>query len=121
MTLDHRHPGLAFAKPAPRAVVRHQRKAAHEAETRRQDAIVKKRSGGRCEVSVGSRALAGPRCTGRAVHIHHILGGNGRRDRGLSQQNQWKLHLCTRCHTAIHDGRLVVTGSAGAWRFEERG
>jgi hypothetical protein len=50
------------------------------------------RSGGQCEAN-------GPLCRGRAVHIHHILrrsqGGKGTVSNGL--------HVCTPCHTWIHD------------------
>jgi len=62
---------------------------------RKESEKVKQRSNGVCE-----------RCDRqRAVHVHHMVGGRGRRGRGVSALAQNKVHLCAGCHEAIHMGR----------------
>lgn len=58
--------------------------------------IRKKRSGGRCEVSID-----GVRCRRRAYEIHHHMGGYGVRGRGASALAQNKTHACSQCHRRI--------------------
>lgn len=67
-------------------------KSDFDADTR---AIIMRRSAGRCEAHTAV-------CQQIARHIHHILrrsqGGMGTVDNGL--------HVCTACHTWIHDHPL---------------
>ena len=84
---------------------RQSRKATDEDENDK----VKARSKGQCEVHE-IRRVEGPRkvywvsvrCPRRAVHVHHMLGGNGTRARGKSALAKHKQHLCQRCHSDIH-------------------
>ena len=39
-------------------------------------------------------------CGGRAVHEHHIFGGPCRK---ASDRRGLVVHLCTACHTEVHD------------------
>jgi hypothetical protein len=69
---------------------------------------VKARSKGQCEVYElegieGERyKRKAVRCKRRAVHVHHMLGGNGTRARGKSALAIHKQHLCNQCHSDIH-------------------
>ena len=66
---------------------------------------VRERSKGRCEMWEGL-----VRCTRRAVHVHHLLGGIGVRGRGDSAEASRKLHLCNSCHSDLHSHVLVRHG-----------
>jgi hypothetical protein len=57
---------------------------------------VKRRSGGRCEVTV-----AGVRCVRRAFEVHHQIGGWKLRGRGESALAANKTHACIKCHRLI--------------------
>ena len=98
-----------FAKPRPAKLERADRKTAREKADKAESDKVKARSGGRCEMRV-DRAVANLRCQRRAVHIHHMIGGWGKRARGISTLAANKLHLCNRCHSDIHAHVLVPDG-----------
>lgn len=103
-----------FPKPdaaADRAARRRARAKADRAGSRE----VRARSGGRCEVFIW-RGLRGMRCYRRAVHVHHLLSGNGVRGRGDSAKAEHKLHVCVQCHLDIHARRLVR--DLAGWRRE---
>ena len=71
-----------------------------EAELRRSKAIVRERSGGRCEF-VGWYGHAGSGmsvCTRDAVHFHHTQP----RSHGVDHRPENLLHLCHDCHEDIH-------------------
>lgn len=91
------------------ATERRKRKSRRMKPDRDSNAIVKERSGGRCEtVWVHQYAQVGVgtvRCPNSAVHIHHKLGGHGVRGRGESALAENKLHLCLDCHKAAHDAK----------------
>ena len=53
---------------------------------------VRERSGGQCEANT-------PACTGRAVHVHHVLP----RSAGGKHSTANLLHCCQHCHQFIHD------------------
>lgn len=70
-----------------------QRKRSRDRELERAKAVVRKRSGGRCEVKID-----GVRCTRRRVSTHHKIGRvhpDGHRPENL-------LGCCLECHARIH-------------------
>lgn len=105
---------LPHAKPKPS-------KRAHPdaALDRRESAKVRKRSEGRCEVrehEIVARAydvatmaivdvVVSGRCLRRAVHVMHLIGGNGKRGVGISALAIHKLHGCSEHHREI-DGDI---------------
>ena len=86
-------PDLAFPKPFPQVLERQERRACQQARERLENATVRQRSGGRCEVVLGER-----RCRKRGREIHHLVGGNGRRGRGKSVLATHKIHACADHH-----------------------
>ena len=110
---------LPFAKPRPakleRTDKRKRRAASDEAENKK----VRARSGGRCELIElhpnewnPKYSFTAKRCVRPALHIHHKIGGWGKRARGASILAENKLHLCERCHSDIHAHVLVPDGLA---------
>ena len=75
---------------------------------RDENAKVKQRSGGQCEVwelrwmRTGTKRDDYTRCPLRGSHVHHLISGIGRRNRGVSIEAAHKLHVCERCHEEIH-------------------
>lgn len=116
--------GLAFPKgPTQRKrihAVRRKRKSVDLSENDK----VRERSEGRCELieshpnpwSVRSFTLK--RCTRRAAHVHHLLGGIGVRGRGKSALAENKLHLCGQCHVDVHARVLVYDGGGHAHCYQ---
>lgn len=81
---------------------------------------VKVRSGGRCEaVWWGKRNRVVRRCEKRAIHLHHMIGGWGKRARGKSILAEHKQHLCVECHGLI-GGHVLrrVGGELPLWTDE---
>lgn len=103
---------LMFPKPKPYVLVKRERKASVKTEDDRQRAICHARSGLRCEVQ---EVIPRPdqslfvirRCKGRVVHNHHLIGGNGKRNVGVSILAEHRLDCCLRCHQDIEAGILV--------------
>ena len=91
-----------LAKPRPKLLDK--RTVAREVAKidRDENAEVKKRSGGRCEVLEVIMSRSTFRCCWRASHIHHLISGIGRRNRGVSILAEHKLHVCADCHREIH-------------------
>ena len=120
----------AIPKPArgTAAAEKRTRRLALERRDRAENAKVKARSGGRCEVIVLPTPEPGSlhiyigggqihRCHRRGLQTHHLLGGNGVRGRRESALAKNKIYTCLQCHTDIHDARLVPVGPVGAyWR-----
>ena len=102
--------GLRHPKPAPQRTKR----SWQQAEDRAESAKVRVRSGGRCEVFVGSgywRFDCQPgRCYRRAVHVHHMLSGRGSRLSAEGVKAERKQHVCNSCHSDI-------TGEVGGKRL----
>jgi len=100
---------MAFPKPKPRALEKQARLRQKQSVEDTQNARVKARSKGQCEVreQFTSRGFAEPtisstrRCVRRASEVHHMLGGSGRRGVGVSAKAENKLHLCGPCHDLI--------------------
>ena len=93
MTTGSNARALAFPKPLPQMLEREQRRARQRARECVENATVRQRSGGRCEV-----VLDDTRCRKAGREIHHLLGGHGRRGRGASVLATHKVHTCTRHH-----------------------
>ena len=68
------------------------KKRKQDAELAKSTIVVKERSRGRCEARL-------PVCTGRGQHVHHVMPRSVRVDH--SPENL--LHLCSQCHTRVHD------------------
>lgn len=83
------------------------KKQADAALDRSESAKVRKRSGGTCEVWEFAPMLHAKafRCQRRAVHVMHLIGGRGRRGRGISALKEHKLHGCAKHHREI-DGDI---------------
>ena len=103
-----------FPKHRPAALERKDRRNARKGQDLSENDKVRLRSGGRCELE----SYDGPsdtwrriqRCERRAVHIHHKIGGWGKRARGSSILAENKLHLCVQCHADVHAHVLVPDG-----------
>lgn len=101
----------SFPKPRPAKLAKLDRLKIRETLDRAENVKVKARSGGQCELRERYRDSIVPyRCTRRAVHIHHRLGGIGVRGRGPSALADNKFHVCARCHSDIHAHVLVPDG-----------
>jgi hypothetical protein len=89
-----------IAKPRPRMLEKADKRAAVAIISKAENAKVKQRSGGQCEVIEVGTTLK--RCPLRASHVHHLIGGSGKRNVGKSITAACKLHVCERCHELIH-------------------
>lgn len=115
-----------LTKPRPRLLDKRQQKADLAMIDRAENAKVKARSEGRCEVweviRLGSSTAHHP-CRRRASHVHHLISGIGRRNRGDSIKAAHKLHVCDKCHGEIHGHVLTPVNatereSAATVRYE---
>ena len=118
----------AIPKPRPRLLDKQASKRWLALIDRTERLTCKQRSGGRCEVQV----LTGPqslwnfvRCTRRASENHHLIGGSGRRGKGMSILAAHRLAVCSICHHEITNHVLVpVDGTkaevAATVRYERR-
>jgi hypothetical protein len=81
---------------------------------------VKARSKGQCEVVwFGRKARRVQRCTKRGSQVHHMIGGWGKRARGISILADHKQHVCDHCHPLI-TGHVLrrVGGDLPLWTDE---
>ncbi len=97
-------PDRACPKPVPQFVERQQRRACQQANGRLENATVRQRSGGRCEVVLGDT-----RCQKAGREVHHLVGGNGRRGRGASVLATHKVHACVDHHRLMSLRWIEVT------------
>ena len=102
--------------PFPKVVKRIRTKRdADRAVDKSESAKVRERSEGRCEIrcrSEGGRFTF--RCTHYATQVHHMIGGNGKRGRGISALAEHKQHVCNSCHDDI-------TGRVGGKKLQRLG
>lgn len=95
---------------------REQRRTALAKVERVENAKVKARSGGRCEVVVADRrtgwggGICVYPCVNTATQVHHMIGGRGRRGVGISALAEHKQDVCDQCH-------LDITGDIGGKRL----
>lgn len=91
------------------------KKQADAAKDIAENAAVRGRSGGQCEVREIVRDSIVPyRCTERATQVHHMIGGRGRRGVGISALKEHKQAVCDSCH-------LDITGDIGGKRLKRIG
>lgn len=94
--------GLRFPKGRPASLERTDRRKARQSKDEAESAKVKARSGGRCEVEEHfGETLVTYRCQRRAVQVHHMIGGWGKRARGDSLNSEHKQHVCLGHHADI--------------------
>jgi hypothetical protein len=99
----------ALPKGQVRAIVK-QAKAAKVATTdKKENAKAKARAKGQCEVRTKHPDSPDPntvyvsvRCSKKDAHTHHLISGNGRRNKGKSILAAHKLRVCESCHRDIH-------------------
>jgi hypothetical protein len=93
-------------KPIPRILVKRQKKADLDKLDREERTKCHARSQGRCEVieviaKPEQSAQIRKRCKGKAIHNHHLIGGVGRRNVGISILAEHRIDCCRDCHTDI--------------------
>jgi hypothetical protein len=99
---------FAIPKPRPRALDKDAEDAKRDTLDKQESAKAKKRALGRCEVRTEwnyvNSNLESPvtRCTRQDAHTHHLKGGIGRRNHGVSIMAEQKLRVCHKCHADIH-------------------
>jgi len=98
---------LALPKGRPAKLAKADRLKARNVDERDENAKVRERSGGRCEIVVSPLG----RCKRRALHIHHKLSGFGVRGHGDSVKAENKLHVCAQDHSDIHARVLIADGA----------
>ena len=86
-------PELAFPKPCPQVFERQARRACQQARERQENATVRQRSGGRCEVVLGDT-----RCRKAGREIHHLVGDTAGADAATAP---WRPTRCIRASTTI--------------------
>jgi hypothetical protein len=102
---------VSLQKPKPKMLTKHEARVAVAKQDREENAKVKQRSQGQCEVrqtnvySGGKTTVS--RCHLRASQVHHLISGIGRRNVGDSISAKCKLHVCDRHHSEIH-GHVIV-------------
>lgn len=101
---------LPYPKGRPRKLEKADRLKLRTSVDDKESDKVKARSGGRCEVWTEVNRKVAWHCKRRAVHVHHMLGGNGVRGRGQSALAAHKQHVCTECHSDIGNHVLVRVG-----------
>ena len=111
MAIDYA--GFAFPKGRVKALEKQDQDTALESKDKAESAKARKRAKGRCEVvSVVTDQRGRPVlefCTRKDSQTHHLLGGIGRRNRGLSVLADYKLRVCAECHDAITANILQPT------------
>lgn len=111
-----------FGKGTPRKLAKAKRLNEREGIDEGENAKVRERSGGRCELvelhpnAWSKYSFTMTRCKKRAIHIHHMLGGHGVRGRGKSALAENKLHLCPDCHSDIHAHVLIQIAQGNEWK-----
>lgn len=87
----------------PVAVAREKRKQTRLATDEEGTQEVHERSKGQCEVTwFGKRAKRVIRCQRpRMIGVHHMIGGHGKRGRGISALAIHKQDVCSECHRLI--------------------
>lgn len=111
---------LMFPKPRPQQLERDAQRKQSQSLDQAENAKVRWRSQGQCEVQELGRHGVARRCARRAGEIHHLLGGWGRRARGPSALAEHKLHVCKRCHREITGHALQPIGPEPRWTIRYR-
>lgn len=105
----------AQPKPRPAALDRADRRKLRAKLDEAQNRLVRKRSGGQCEVwERHPDDVLEMRCPRRAAEIHHMIGGRCRSRIAESVKAERKQHVCRDHHQGI-------TGDVGGKRFARVG
>lgn len=79
------------------------------------------RANGQCEIQVLLTGGMAKRCTRKGYHTHHMIGGHGRRGRGISALAKHKQITCARCHSDITQHILQhIGGKLPLWTDKYR-
>ena len=105
MTDKPRAPGLQFPKGTSPKVERETRRRAVVARDRKGSRQARARAEGRCEAVVN-----GQRCPLEGRHVHHMIGGIGKRGRGISALAERKQLVCFEHHGLIHQNKIERIG-----------
>ena len=109
--------GLLHPKPSPGALDRAARSMARYVTDRRENAKVRIRSEGRCEVVEEVQRFGcvwgDRRCSRDGVHVHHMISGRGKRAIGQSLLAEHKQHTCAQHHEDITEHRLERIATEG--------
>jgi hypothetical protein len=109
---------LAFPKSRPKALEKEEKQHALALKDAKENAKARTRAKGQCEVqvrvvnAVGRKSIA-VRCVRKDSQTHHLKGGIGRRNRGVSILSDWKLRVCDQCHADI-TGKILKPTTAEA-------
>ena len=117
--------GLLHPKPRPGALGRADRRAARAAKDRKENDKVKARSEGQCEIvnNLACWTKLFARCWRRAIQVHHMISGRGKRAIGPSLLAEHKQHVCAQCHQDITEYRLqriATDGQLPRWTDQYR-
>lgn len=116
MAIDYS--GLAFPKSRPKALDKQDKDRQIETKDQAENTKARKRAKGQCEVQIvlanviGRKQIA-VRCPRKDSQTHHLKGGIGRRNRGVSILADWKLRVCDQCHADI-TGKILKPTTAEA-------
>lgn len=105
----------------PKALEKQKRDAKRKASDEAETAKARERSQGRCEVKwFGKKARTMVHCPKPIMPgIHHMIGGWGKRARGLSILAEHKQAVCADCHPLITQHILRrVGGDVPLWTDE---
>lgn len=105
MAIDYSR--LAIPKPTPRWMEKAKKVAASKKAERECYAAVDKRDGHCCRVC---HARVGGIGMLQAVHHHHLVY----RSRGGGHDTNNVISLCVKCHGAVHNGEMQLSGDANA-------
>jgi len=113
MSIDYS--SFRFPKSRVRALEKGDKAAKIRLTDRSENAKARKRAEGRCEVcivlsNVGRKSIA-VRCERKDTQTHHLKGGIGRRNRGVSILAEYKLRVCDQCHELITRNILQPTNA----------
>ena len=120
MTDIHRATGLQFPKGTTAKPDRETRRRAFVARDRKGSRQARARAGGRCEAIV-----SGQRCPWQGRHVHHMIGGIGKRGLEISALAERKQLVCLAHHRLIHQNKLERLGGTiphytDTYRMKER-
>jgi hypothetical protein len=102
--------GLAHPKPRPRKLEKADRLKVRVSLDDKGSDQARARAGGRCEIWTQVNRKIAWRCKRRVLHIHHMIGGIGKRGRGISALAKHKQAVCSECHSDIGAHVLVRHG-----------
>lgn len=111
MAIDYS--GFKYCKSRVRALVKEEKHHAIALTDEKENAKARARAKGQCEVQVQLTSIGRKkqyqRCPNRDTQTHHLKGGIGRRNKGVSILADYKLRVCNSCHPLITGNILQPT------------